>query len=267
MPFPVAPTVPGFEGPRPLPPSFGPQQPTPPSTPLPQIPMPVPASPPPNAPVVPQNAAGGLPVPIYTGTNTAPWASPTGQGYFGSGGGRLPSLAGMFNSIRAWISNNRFAGGLLGSLAGGMVAGPMGSIVGGLYGPQFLGGTPNFTDTYLPQSLSNIATEQSIIGAPRTVYGGYPGSMRNTSPADLAALQARFDAQSDPENIPSPERLAELGEQFQDRLDQMRPAWGAQRGNAGFVTGTIDPGSLGIFEGSRMDESRAPQTAAQNQMR
>lgn len=267
MPYPVAPTVPGFEGPRPLPPSYGPQQPMPPSTPLPPIPVTQYVAPPQNQPVTPQNASGGLPVPIYTGSNTAPWASPTGQGYFGSGGGRLPSLAGMFNSIRQGISNNRFAQGLLGSLVGGTVAGPAGSVIGGLYGPRFLGGTPSYTDTYVPLSLSDIAADQSIIGAPRTVYGGYPGSMRNTSPADLAALQARFDAQSDPENIPSPERLTELGEQFEDRLDQMRTAWGARRGGAGFVTGEIAPGSLGIFEGSRMDESRAPQTAAQNQMR
>ena len=228
MPFPQPPTVPGA-GQYSVPtPVFAPQQPTQQLPPLNAGQGPSPA---PQAPTVASGAPVGA-VPIYTGGNVGPWGAGSGSSMFGGGFGGLPSLAGAFSAARNMISGN--AAGIAGGLIGGLMGGPVGAIAGRYAGNRFFGGP---SDAGLPSAWGPGAAYDQMYSAAQDAQAG---GMQNTSPEDLAALQ--------------------------ERMQGGRRGFGSYRGSGGFVTGVIDPSSLGSYEGSGMDRSRAPQTAADNQM-
>lgn len=131
-----------------------------------------------------------------------------------------------------------FGGGGLPSLAGafqaarGLVSGSAAGLVGGLLGTAVAGPLGGLAGRYLGNEF----------------FGGQQPTQETpafdmTPRSDLNALERAM------------------------REQQGRTGFGTYRGGSGFVTGVIDPSSMGIYEGSGMERSRAPQTSAMNQLR
>lgn len=111
------------------------------------------------------------------------------------------------------------------------------SIVGGLSSPMAAGMIGGAV-AGLPGMLLGRAIANRLGG---NEEGGAGPTMRRTSRSDLNDLE--------------------------DRMGIGQGGFRSYRGSGGNVIGLVDPNSLGIYEGSGHDRSRAPQTSADRQTR
>lgn len=131
-----------------------------------------------------------------------------------------------------------------------------------------MSGSPMFNGLSLPNFGQMGDMVSSGLGNPM-VAGVLGGAITGLPGALLGrALANRFGAGEtgpDGPEIRSTSR-SDLND-LEDRMGLDRRGFSSYRGSGGNVIGLIDPSSLGIYEGSGHDRSRAPQTSADRQMR
>lgn len=158
-------------------------------------------------------------------------------------------------------------GGAIGAVpvfTGGNV-GPWGAGAGaGMFGSGF-GGLPSLAGAF-GAARNMISSGAGLVGG---LLGGAVGG-------PVGAIAGRFlgnrffggeQAQEQPPAFDMTPRSDLNALERSLREQGANRGFGTYRGGDGFVTGVIDPASVGIYEGSGMERSRAPQTSAMNQMR
>lgn len=119
---------------------------------------------------------------------------------------------------------------------------------------------PNFGS--LGERIASGLTSPMAAGVVGGAVAGLPGMLLGR------ALASRLGGEEQESAGPTMRRTSrgDLND-LEDRMGLGRGGFRSYRGSGGNVIGLMDPSSLGIYEGSGHDRSRAPQTSADRQMR